>query len=196
MSVAINLLPDLRQAKLKDLRRRQLAVGVGITVWVVCGALVALLSVWAAGQKVVINTLTGSIKEKQEALKQVDGLIDALTADQHLASLPALYAKRVYLSKFFTAYMAASPVDTTISALAIDETNSLKITGTAPSYAQVAKLARALEASNVTVGEGAAVDNDPYFKNVSITGVDGSDKNVAFTITTTISSGAVTNGAQ
>lgn len=196
MSVAINLLPDLRQAKLKDLRRRQLAVGVGITVWVVCGALVALLSVWAAGQKVVINTLTGSIKEKQEALRQVDGLIDALTADQHLASLPALYAKRVYLSKFFESYMAASPVDTTISTLAIDASNSLKITGNAPSYAQVAKLARALEASNVTVGPGAAAGNTPYFKDVTITGVDASDKTVAFTITTTISSGAVTNGAQ
>jgi len=195
MTTLINLLPDLRQAKLKERRRRQLATGVGVTVWVVCGAVIALLSVYAAGQKVVISNHTKSIAEKEDSLRSVTGLVDALTANQHLASLPDLYGQRVYLSKFFEAYSQSDPTSVALSSLQVDSSNLLTILGTAPSYAEVAKLARALTAANVTVGPGASESNTPYFTSVTIGGLDYSDKaGVSFTITANLQS-EVTSGS-
>src|SRR5476649_1828899 len=168
MSLSINLLPDLRQAKLREHRRRQLVTGVSVSIWVACGAVVALLSIYAAGQKVIIATTTKTITNDETSLKSVTGLVDALTANEHLASLPGLYGQRVYLSKFLAAYTQAQPAVATIGSLQIDPQGALTIVGTAPTYADVAKLARALAASNVTVGASASSSNSPNFTNVNI----------------------------
>jgi hypothetical protein len=195
MSLSINLLPDLRQAKLREHRRRQLVTGVSVSIWILCAAVVAILGIYAAGQKVVIATTTKSIANKEDSLKQVTGLVDALTANEHLASLPGLYSQRVYLSKFFTAYTQAQPVVALISSLQIDASGALTIIGTAPTYADVAKLARALAVSNVTVGAAASSSNSPYFTNVNITSVDNNSKTgVTYTISAQLAPG-VTSGS-
>ncbi len=195
MTMLINLLPDLRQAKLKERHRRQLVTGVSVTVWIACGAIVALLFVYMGGQKVIIATTTKSVSDKEASLQSISGLEDALTASQHLSSLSSLYAKRVYMSKFFDVYMQANPATVALSSMQIDSSNILTILGTAPSYAEVAKLARALEGSNVTVGAGAAEANAPYFSNVSILSLDNSAKTgVSFTISATLAAG-VTSGS-
>jgi Tfp pilus assembly protein PilN len=190
MTTLINLLPDLRQAKLRERRRRQLVTGLGFTVWIACGAIVVIMLVVSGGQKLSISNYTKSIAAKQAELRAVDGLVEALTANQHLASLPGLYDKRVYMTKFFEAYSQADPASITLSSLAVDNVGVLTVLGTAPSFAEVAKLARALEASNVTVGPGAAENNAPYFSNVSINSVDSGDRaGVSFSVSATLQSG-------
>ncbi|HEX3082143.1 MAG TPA: PilN domain-containing protein [Candidatus Saccharimonadia bacterium] len=189
MSTLINLLPDLRQAKLKDRRRRQLVTGLGVVVWAVCGGVVVLLWLYSAGQKVIISNYTKSIADKEQSLEQVTGLVDALTANQHLASLPALYDKRVFLTKFFQAYQEADPITIALSSLQVDPAGLLTVLGTAPSYAEVAKLDRTLEASNIKVGTGAAAANSPYFMDVNITSVSKEKDGVSFTITANLQPG-------
>jgi Tfp pilus assembly protein PilN len=186
--VLINLLPDLRQQKLKEKHRRQLVTGASVATWVVCGVIVVGLVLTAGGQKVLISNTTKNIKEKQAQLEGTSGLLDALTAHQHLASLPALYDKRVYLTKFFTVYQETDPVNIVLSSLDVDANNLLTVHGSAPTYAEVAKLARALEASNVKVGSNAAESNAPYFTGVNIVTVDSGDRSgVSFTITSSLS---------
>jgi len=195
MSLVINLLPDLRQAKLRDKRRRQLASGVAVVVWSICGGLIVLLSVYWAGQKAVIAGYSKSITEKVSQLKQIPDITDALTAQEHLAALTSLYSQRVYISKFFSIYTAANPAEVALNTLTLDATNALKISGTSVSYASVAKLARALEQSNLTVGPDALVTNQPYFTNVAISGVSAdSTGRISFTLDLAVGSGAVTNG--
>lgn len=195
MPVLINLLPDIRQAKLRESRRRQLVTGVSVVVWVICGGAVALLSLYAGGQKVIINNYTHDIATQENQVKAVPGIIDAYTAQQHLASLPGLYSQRVYMSRFLEAYMEADPTTVTLSSMTLDSTNSLVLQGTADTYASVAKLARALAASNVTVGSGASASNTPDFSNVTITSAAlQSTKGVSFSINTTVSSGATSAG--
>jgi hypothetical protein len=169
--ILVNLLPDLRQAKLKEARRRQLVSGVAILIWIVCGGLVVVMALVEVSQKALIHAVSTRITNKEDALKQMPDLIPAMTAQQHLSSLSSLYGKRVYLTKFFQAYMQADPVDVFITSMGIDPNNVMTINGTAPSYAEVAKVARALEASNVKVGAGASESNSPYFSDVSITSV-------------------------
>jgi Tfp pilus assembly protein PilN len=195
VSILVNLLPDLRQAKLKERRRRQLVAGVSVMIWVVCGGIIILMAFVVAGQKVVINNLTGSINKEKQDLSAVPNIIDAYTAEQHLASLPGLYAQRVYLTKFFDAYTQANPQDVTLTSMTIDQSNNLTVNGAGKTYAAVAKLARALAAANVTVGTGAQSSNTPYFTNVQITSVQNSGAGttnkggVQFNISATLQSG-------
>ena len=187
MSTHINLLPDLRQAKLREKRRRQLVTGVSIAVWVVCGGLILALGIYSAGQKVIIDGYTKSIDDKKDQLSKTPGLIDAMTAQQHLAALPGLYGNRAYITKFLKVFSQADPVDVVLSSVTVDEQNLLTVAGEGKSYATVAKLARALEASNVEVGEGAAPGNNPYFSSVRITSVSHTGANaVGFSLSATV----------
>lgn len=194
MSILVNLLPDTRQAKLRERRRRQLVGGVSVLVWVICGGVVALMSIYEVGQKVAIAALSNSINDNTTKLKAVPDLLEALTAQQHSASLATLYGKRVYMTKFFQAYTEQNPGDVVLASLSIDNQNTLVATGTGKTYAAVAKLARTLEAANVKVGTNAAPGNTPYFTNVTLSGVTASSQGVAFTINATIDPG-VTSGS-
>ncbi|HEY2004235.1 MAG TPA: PilN domain-containing protein [Candidatus Saccharimonadia bacterium] len=194
MSILINLLPDVRQAKLRERRRKQMASGIAVMVWVICGGVVVLLSVYVAGQKVAINVLSGSIKDKESKLQSISGLPDALNAEEHLASLGNLYSKRVYMTKFFDAYQQADPQDAVLNSLTVDASNTMTVTGEAKTYADVAKLDRALAASNVQVGTNAKASNQPYFTNVNISSVNADSKGVGYTITAVMASGATGGG--
>lgn len=195
MSVLLNLLPDLRQAKLRDKRRRQLASGVSVAIWSVCGGVILLMSIYWAGQKAVIAGYSKSITEKVKELQDIPNITEALTAQQHLSALPGLYNKRVYISKFLDTYAAANPTGLALSSLTLDASNALRISGTAGSYASVAKLARALDQSNLTIGPDALVTNQPYFTNIVISGASSeSTGGVSFSIDLTVGSGAITYG--
>jgi Tfp pilus assembly protein PilN len=201
VSILINLLPDMRQAKLRERRRRQLVAGVSVMIWAVCGAIIVFMSLYVAAQKVIINNATNSINSEKKQLSDVPNIIDAYTAEQHLASLPGLYSQRVYMTKFFDAYTQANPQDVTLNSMNVDQSNLLTVNGSGKSYAAVAKLARALEAANVKVGNGAQASNTPYFTNVHIMNVQNSGagtnskSGVQFSIEATLQSG-VTSGSQ
>lgn len=189
MSVVVNLLPDRRQAKVRQNQRRQLAIGIATVIGMVCGGSILALFLYSAGQKVTILALTNSIEDRKQKLQQEKGLLDALTAQQHLTSLPGLYSKRVLFTKFFEAYQASSPQAVVINSMEVDEQRTLSVDGTSPNYAEVAKLARALSGSHVTVGPGADPANRPYFESVDITTATSRDgKVVTFAIIATVSS--------
>jgi len=196
MPILINLLPDVRQAKLRESRRRQLVTGVSIMVWVICGSAVLLMSLYAGGQKVIINNYTHDISVQEAQLENVPGIVAAYTAQQHLAALPQLYSQRVYMTRFLQAYTEADPTTIALTALSLDASGALIVQGNSDTYASVAKLARALTASNVTVGTGAQSANVPYFSNVSIVtaGSGNGSKGVNFTINATVASGATSAG--
>lgn len=191
MSVLINLLPDIRQAKLREHRRRQLISGIAVVIWAVCGGLILVLGIYSAGQKAFIASYTNGIADKKKQLDKIPGLVDALTAQEHLVSLPGLYDQRIYMTKFFEAYQQSSPQDVKLSSLSVGAANELTVSGTATSYAAVSKLARALDAANISVGPGSSSTNQPYFKDTTIKSVSNDNKNtVSFSITTMVESGA------
>lgn len=188
MGIVINLLPDLRQAKLREQRRRQFAVGIAISVWVVCVASILLMFLYSAGQKLSITIHDKNIAATTDKLNQVTGLTDALTAQQHLNSLGTLYSNRVLFTQFFDAYQASSPADIALDTLKVDADNLLVVDGTAKSFAAIAKLQRALEQSHVTVGPSAAASNSPYFSAVNIkSAVNTNGKGIVFNINAKVS---------
>jgi Tfp pilus assembly protein PilN len=200
VSVRLNLLPDLRQARLRDAQRRRQATVVAVVIWIVAGGVVLLLGLFNGAQKFTSNDLSKKITDKKSQLSSIDGLTTALTAQQHLAALPGLYDKRVYFTKFFTAYNQLSPGDITLSSLNIGADNIMKISGTATSFTSVAKLAKAMSQGD-TSSTGSTIANSSsstqntlkpnYFTDVVIAQVTKTNSGlVNFSLTATASSGA------
>ena len=193
MSVLINLLPDTRQQKLAARRRRQLLFGISVVIWSVCGGIVILLTLFSASQRLIITNDSNQINLKTEKLQATPSILEALTAQEHLDSLLGLYSQRTYMSHVFRAAGEFSPTDVQLQSINIDASNKVILSGLSKSYASVAKLARALEAQNITIGTGAKPENSPYFLNVNIQSASlGSDR-VTFSISADMQPGA-TNG--
>ncbi|QQR52983.1 PilN domain-containing protein [bacterium] len=187
MGVLINLLPDFKQAKQRESRRRQLAVAASFAVWVVCGVVVLLMFLYSAGQGVRITVLNRQIQENTKSLEGTQGLMDALNAQQHLASLGSLYSNRILFTKFFEAYVAASPTDVTIDAITVNDQNVLVVTGNAKNFAAVAKLQRAMSRGNKT-GINKDVPTSGYFSSVNIpTANNSGNKGITFMINASVS---------
>jgi len=196
MTPKINLAPDRHQAKVKAKRSRQLILAISFLVTATSVGIMVALFLVAQGQNLAIRLTQNAINDDKTQINQYkqQGLQDAVTTQRHLDSLPVLYSQRVYLSKFFDVLISVSPQGFGVSRINIDSQNVIKFNGRAKSYTLAAKFAKALEASNVTIGSGAAAANTPYFSNIDLSGVSAaSDGSVDFSVTATMSK-EVTNG--
>jgi hypothetical protein len=190
MSIRLNLLPDLRQQKLRDKQRRNTATVVAIAICSAVGALTLILGLYYGSQKLSINHVTSKINDKENQLKANTELPDALTASQSLALISELSAKRDYYSKFLNATSTITPTAISFNSIKIDNTRGMVADGSSDSFATITKLAAALAAENVTLNVNTVDGGSPYFSNILITQVakDQSGK-VTFTITATLEAG-------
>lgn len=78
MGILVNLLPDLRQAKQREQRRRQLAIGISVLIWALCAGTILVMFLFSAGQKVTIKLHDSNIAKNRASLEKVAGLTDAL----------------------------------------------------------------------------------------------------------------------
>lgn len=192
--VHINLLPDARKEKLRDQSNRQLAISAAtIAVAVSVGALVLLVIITQA-QRLQISLLSSSISSKEKQITTDIPDAQAIATTQRATdSLGQLYNNQVKVSKFFTVLGSVSNNDVSINSVSLDSANKLTVTGTARSYNSAAKLAEAMKASNVTLGQNASPSNPPDFNNVLLNALNGDQGKVSFTITATVATG-VTHG--
>lgn len=190
----INLLPDTRLQKQRAHSRRQLVGTVATATCVVFGVALLLLFLSVGSATIIKDKLTGDIADKKTSLEAVPGIIDALTAQQHLDSLPGLYANRAYVTKFFAAYIAANPTDVALNALTVNADNSMLATGNASAYASVSKLVRALEAhKSVIKNPGGADSSFLSFTTVDIQSVGRQSDKISFSLNIVMAPG-VTSG--
>lgn len=192
--VQINLLPDARKEKLHDQNNRQLAISAATTAVVGSVIVLVLLVVITQAQNLQIRLLSNSIENKQKQITQEIPDAQAIATVQRATdSLSQLYSGQVKMSKFFTVLGSVSNNDVSISSVSLDTTNKLTVTGVARSYNAASKLAEAMKASNVTLGENASPSNTADFSNVLLNTLNGDQGKVSFTITAQVAPG-VTRG--
>lgn len=194
MSVLINLLPDVRQAKNRARKLRQISASIATLVVAVSLGSVLLLFLITSGQGLRIKGLTQEIAAKQTELNSKEDLQELVTLQQHLNSLPGLYDRRVYMTKFFELLSIVSPTEVSINNIELQSSTAVMFNGNARSYAAIDKFVKAMEAANISLGEEAKEGNTPYFSGIKIGGgaADGNNK-VSFTGEATISQ-EVTSG--
>lgn len=182
----INLLPDTRLQKQRAHKRRQLVGTIATVICVVCGGSLLLMFLSVGSEVIIKNRLTTDIAARKAKLDAVPNIIDALTAQQHLDSLPGLYANRAYVTKLFAAYIVANPTDVSLNAVTVNADNSIMATGTGSTYASVSKLVRALEAEKDSKGMNS-------FVSVVIQSAARQSDNVSFSLNIVMAPG-VTSG--
>jgi Tfp pilus assembly protein PilN len=192
VSVLVNLLPDIRLQRQRDKDRRQLITGISLVAMIVCGAFLVLMFVLTSGQSILINNVKNDNATKKTDLTNTQGLIPALSAQARLNSLSTLYAQRTVVTKLMAALNEVSPSTMQITSLKYSSLDgSLAIAGSVQSYAEAAKLSKALESAHVTIGTGSP-STAPYFTDVKLLSASRSSNNsVDFSITTTVTLGAI-----
>ena len=182
MSVAINLLPDIRQARLRDEHTRRIVTTLSILVWAVAVAIVIILLLLAGAQKLQLMGLNSDIQSRTAAVHAVPNLSQALTAQQALVTLPGLYSQRTFYSTFLMNVSKLTPTDVYISSLATDATGLMTVSGTGSSAASVDKFFQSLSASNAA---------NPYFTGLTLRDVSKDNTGKAtFSMTATINASA------
>jgi Tfp pilus assembly protein PilN len=188
MAVLINLLPDLRQEKLRNKQLSRLAKLIAGGIVGVCLALVGSMYLITLGQNVKSAQLSSQITQKRDKINSVADLQKILTVQQHLESLDALYKQKTYVSKFYQLLSSLEPKEVSIRSLNLDQQRSLTLNASARNYLSVAKFMKALEASNLSLGFGAKPTNAPYFSGIKVNAVTADSANqVSFSLTATIS---------
>lgn len=192
--VHINLLPDARKDKLRDQNNRQLAISAATTAVIGSVAALVLLVLIIQAQNLQIRLLSNSISSKEAQITQDIPDAQAIATTQvHLDSLGGLYANQVQMSKFFVVLSLVSNNDVSVSSITLDAANKLTVGGMARSFNSASKLAEAMKASNITLGENASPSNAPDFTNVLLNSLTGEAGKVSFTITANVAPG-VTRG--
>lgn len=193
MSVLINLLPQLHQSQLKDLNYRRLATTITSVVICLSVGIVLFLFIFTQAQSWTLSRLQKGIDERQTQIESTADLRDILTTQANLAVLPELYNKRVHMTQLFSILSSLLPADIKLASLAT-QGGSLSLAGEASNFGMVAKLVKALEASNLEVGKNASKSNQPHFTDVVLVSISpGQDnKTASFSITAKMS-GGVTN---
>lgn len=159
MSIAINLLPDIRQTRLRDEHLRRLITTLSVLVWAVAVAIVVVLLLLIGAQKLQLNGLNSQIQSRTAEVNAVPNLSKALTIQQVLSSLPSLYGQRTFYSSFLNNISKATPTDVFITSLASDATGLVTMSGTGGSAVSVDKFYQALGAANI---------NNPYFTGLTL----------------------------
>lgn len=185
--VRLNLAPEVYQAAQRSKHRRALAISAAVTISLIAIGIVVVELITLGGQAVLINSLNSQIKEKQGKISAIADLPAAVTAQQNLTTLAALQSQKVYISRFFEELQKLAPQGISVSSVSITPDNQIQVSASAKSYSLVTKFTKALEASNVTVGTGAAATQQPYFSDVVLSGVSNNNGSVDFQLTAQMS---------
>lgn len=103
MAVLINLLPEARLAKLRDVKRKRLATTVMIVVCVVILTIIGTLLVLMAYNATVSAANKGEITTlNEEIAKSKDMEQQAATIQEHLATFYSLNSSRLFASEIFS----------------------------------------------------------------------------------------------
>ena len=189
MSTKINLLPDVRQAKMQDQQRRHLAISLVVGSVVGVAAILIVAFVVVQGQHLRINQLTSSISSKKQQVASYPDIKTILSLQAKSDALPGLYSQRTTMTKLLSILSSLEPQDVDFTAVSVTGP-TLSITAEGKSYLAAARIANALKAANVTVGTGAQAGNKPFFTSVNLSAVTLSTDKTGYTITANIDPGA------
>jgi Tfp pilus assembly protein PilN len=186
MAVLINLLPEARLAKLRDVKRKRLATTVMIVVCVVILTIIGTLLVLMAYNATVSAANKGEITTlNEEIAKSKDMEQQAATIQEHLATFYSLNSSRLFASEIFSNFGNTIPSDVTVSSFALADDYTATISGSTSSIKQVSIFSNALEEYNVNFKPQENLDRKQLFSDVKITSVskDNTSSKVTFSMT-------------
>ncbi len=186
MMLQINLLPEARILKLKDMTRKRTAATITILTILVVGTVIATL-VLLLGYEYSINRATQlrieSLKKDINSKRDLEQ--KSATLQENLAAFATQQKSRLYVSEIFRNLGSVIPANVKISSFQISDDYLVTVSGTAPSFAAVSTFSEALQQYNVNFKPQANLERKQLFTDVKITSVsrDSNSPTVSFTMT-------------
>lgn len=183
MAISINLLPDVRLARLRDERRRHMVLGVSVMIWVLVGVVVGGLLITYSVQKIQLDLLNKGIASDSAQIQAIPALNEALTAQQATTSLASLYSGRSYFSHFVTLLVSRLPVDVTIASLQEGQGGALTVACSGKSIYALNKFVDSLKQAGPTATDvtSSSIPTVHYFSNVVMAQISKDDSGKATT---------------
>lgn len=186
MMLQINLLPEARILKLKDMTRKRTITTVTVIVVLVFATIIITLVLllgyeYSLNQANLarVNTLKKDIANKHDLEQK------SATLQENLAAFATLQKNRLYVSEIFRSLGSVIPANVKINSFQISSDYVVTVSGTAPSFAAVSTFSEALQQYNVNFKPQANLERKQLFSDVKITSVsrDSNSTSVAFTMT-------------
>ncbi len=186
MMLQINLLPEARILKLKDMTRKRTAATITILTILVVGTIIATL-VLLLGYEYSLNRATqlriDSLKKDINSKRDLEQ--KSATLQENLAAFATQQQSRLYVSEIFRNLGSVIPANVKINSFQISNDYLVTVSGTAPSFAAVSTFSEALQQYNVNFKPQANLERKQLFTDVKITSVsrDSNSTTVTFTMT-------------
>ena len=162
--VEFNLLPDLKMDVVKATRARKTIVSIAFLASAASLTILVLLlfTVYIVQNK-QLSDASNDIETANETLKNTSGLVQILTVQNQLKTLPGLHQNKHISSRLFAYLPQVTPTNVSIGSLILDlAANTMQISGTAESQHAVNTFIDTLKFTKYTIAnDGTAKDAFP-----------------------------------
>jgi len=162
--IEFNLLPDLKMEVVKTTRARKTIVSIAFLASAASLTILVLLlfTVYIVQNK-QLSDASNDIETANETLKNTSGLVQILTVQNQLKTLPGLHQNKHISSRLFVYLPQVTPTNVSIGSLSLDlAANTMQISGTAESQHAVNTFIDTLKFTKYTIAnDGTAKDAFP-----------------------------------
>lgn len=176
MSGQINLLPDIKQERLRQQRKEQLTKLAAIAVIIVTiVAMVVMVTATILQKRSLVKTQEeiSRVRGEIESIENKDELLGTQTA---LQELPGLASQKVFLSVMPEVLEQVVPAEITITNLQYTTDGGFEVSGNAETFRDLYTFVDSLENTqgNVTI-DGETSESTEFFQSVQLTGSSPGD---------------------
>jgi Tfp pilus assembly protein PilN len=177
MNIQINLLPEARMHKLRNAaKKKTYATIAGLTGGILVAAIVVfiMLQGFLSATYSANNTKINDLNKELATTKPMEE--ESATLQANLASFYQLNTNRTYVTRFFTNFFKMVPSFVKIDSVAIAADNTVTVTGSTQSFADVSRFANLVEQYNLNYLPQEDLDRVAIFTNANFTSVSKDTK--------------------
>ncbi len=177
MNIQINLLPEARMHKLRNAaKKKTYATIAGLTGGILVAAIVVfiMLQGFLSATYSANNTKINDLNKELATTKPMEE--ESATLQANLASFYQLNTNRTYVTRFFTNFFKMVPSFVKIDSVAIAADNTVTVTGSTQSFADVSRFANLVEQYNLNYLPQEDLDRVAIFTNANFTSVNKDTK--------------------
>ena len=177
MNIQINLLPEARMHKLRNAaKKKTYATIAGLTGGILAAAIVVfiMLQGFLSATYSANNTKINDLNKELATTKPMEE--ESATLQANLASFYQLNTNRTYVTRFFTNFFKMVPSFVKIDSVAIAADNTVTVTGSTQSFADVSRFANLVEQYNLNYLPQEDLDRVAIFTNANFTSVSKDTK--------------------
>lgn len=179
MAISVNLLPDIKQERLRTEKRNRKMIVIGLILMAVGIALPVILAITLGTQQVILSNVRNSNEQGIQELEEVEEISQILTSSQQLQSIYDLRDTGQDVFGFLQVLESATPEGVYITTAKILDTGEIEVSGLAPTLKDVDTSVKSLSQFTPSgfVSSRFDITDEPFITGIAVESIDPSDSN-------------------